>query len=266
VSRVAVATRLGFREQARRPLLLVLLVGLPLFFITRAIARTEELPRTVGLPGGGEVLTNMRDIHGADMAAITVAFLAGLVGVFVMQSARQADRRLVVAGFRPREALAPRLLVLAAATALVVAVSVAVTALSFTPKLWPAFIAGNLLVGLIYAMLGALAGAAVGQLGATYLMLFGAMLDLGIVQNPMFGSGAPPGWGATLPGYGPGRVIVDAAFSDAFHAWGALALSLAWTLVLALAVLSVLGRLVGMKDHGNGTEPVNDSSRVLARS
>lgn len=247
MSRVAVATRLGIREQARRPLLLVLLVGLPFFFITRAVARTEELPRTVGLPGGGEVLTNMRDIHGADMAAITVAFLAGLVGVFVMRSARQADRRLVVAGFRPREALAPRLLVLAAATALVVAVSVTVTALSFTPKLWPAFIAGNLLVGLIYAMLGALAGAAVSQLGATYLMLFGAMLDLGVVQNPMFGSGAPPGWGAALPGFGPGRVIVDAAFSGAFHAWGALALSLAWTLVLVLAVLSVLGRLVSMK-------------------
>ncbi|MEO8687754.1 MAG: ABC transporter permease [Solirubrobacteraceae bacterium] len=250
MSRVAVATRLGFREQARRPLLLVLLVGLPFFFITRAIALTEQLPRTVGLPGGGEILTNMRDIHGADMAAITVGFLAGLVGVFVMQSARQADRRLVVAGFRPREALAPRLLVLAAATVLVVVVSVAVTALSFTPRLWAPFIAGILLVGLIYGMLGALAGAVVGQLGATYLMLFGAMLDLGVVQNPMFGSGAPAGWGAALPGYGPGRVIIDAGFSDEFHAWGALALGLVWTLVLALAVLFVLGRLVGMKDHG----------------
>jgi hypothetical protein len=203
VSRVAVATRLGFREQARRPLLLVLLVGLPFFFITRAIAQTEQLPRTIGLPGGGEILTNMRDIHGADMAAITIAFLAGLLGVFVMRSARQADRRLVVAGFRPAEALAPRLLVLATATALVLAVSVAVTALSFTPKQWPAFIAGNLLAGLIYAMLGALAGAAVGSLGATYLMLFGAMLDLGIVQNPMFGSGAPPAGAPCSPATDP---------------------------------------------------------------
>ena len=199
MSRVAIATGLGFREQTRRPLLLVLLVALPFFFITRAIAQTEELPRRIGLPGGGEVLTTMRDIHGADMAAITVAFLAGLVGVFVMQSARQADRRLVVAGFQPYQALAPRLFVLAAATTLVVAVSVVVTALSFTPSLWTAFIAGNLLVGLIYAMLGALAGAAVGKLGATYLLLFGAMLDLGIVQNPMFGSGEPPPGASRCP-------------------------------------------------------------------
>lgn len=246
MSRVAIATGLGFREQARRPLLVVLLVALPFFFITRAIAQTEELPRRIGLPGGGAVLTTMRDIHGADMAAITVAFLAGLVGVFVMQSARQADRRLVVAGFQPYQALAPRLFVLGAATALVVAVSVAVTALSFTPSLWVAFIAGNLLVGLIYAILGALAGAAVGKLGATYLLLFGAMLDLGIVQNPMFGSGEPPGWGVALPGYGPGRVIIDAAFSDHFHAWGALAIAVAWTLALAVAVLFLLGRVVAI--------------------
>ena len=36
--RIATATRLGFREQARRPLLVVLLLVLPFFFITRAIA------------------------------------------------------------------------------------------------------------------------------------------------------------------------------------------------------------------------------------
>jgi hypothetical protein len=247
VSRTAVATRLGFREQTRRPLLLVLLVFLPFFFISRAIAQTEPLPRRIGLPGGGEVLTTMRDIHGADMAAITIAFLAGLVGVFVMQSARQADRRLVVAGFRPAEALAPRLLVLAAATLLVAVVSLAVTALSFTPQQWPAFIAGNLLVGLTYGLLGALAGAAVGRLGATYLILFGAMLDLGIVQNPMFGAGTPPGWGAALPGYGPARVIVDAAFSPEFHAWGALAIGVVWSVVLSIAVLGTLGRLVALQ-------------------
>lgn len=250
MNRVVVATQLGFREQARRPLLLVLLVGLPFFFITRAIVQTEQLPRSIGLPGGGEVLTNMRDIHGADMAAITVAFLAGLIGVFVMQSARQADRRLVVAGFRPREALTPRLLVLGAGAVLVVAVSVAVTALSFTPKLWAPFILGNLLAGLIYAMLGALAGAAVGKLGATYLILFGAMLDLGIVQNPMFGTGDPSAWGTVLPGYGPGRMILDAAFSSQFHAWGALAIAAGWTVALGVAVLLLLGRLVGVELNG----------------
>jgi hypothetical protein len=248
MSRVAIATRLGLREQARRPLLLVLLVGLPFFFITRAIAQTAELPRAVGLPGGGEVITTMRDIHGANMAAITVAFVAGLVGVFVIQAARQADRRLVVAGFRTREALAPRLIVLGIATATVVAVSMAVTALSFTPKQWAPFIAGNILAAMIYAMLGALVGAVVGKLGATYLLLFGAMLDLGVVQNPMFGSGEPPAWGVVLPGYGPGRVIIDAAFSAHFDAWSALALGVAWAVGLGAILVVLLARTVGIQN------------------
>jgi hypothetical protein len=246
MSRVAVATRLGFREQARRPLLIALLIGLPFFFITRAIAQTERLPRVIDLPGGATVATNMRDLHGASMAAITIAFLTGLCGVFIMQSAREADRRLVVAGFRPLQAIAPRLLVLSAATAIVVVVSLIVTALSFTPHQWAWFAVGNLLVGFIYAPLGALAGACVGRLGATYLMLFGAMLDIGILQNPMFGSGKPPGWAAVLPGFGPGRVVIDAGFSTSFHAWGALAIGLSWALVLGVLVASVLGRIVGV--------------------
>ncbi len=114
-ARVATATRLGFREQARRPLLLVLLVVLPFFVITRAIARTQPTPRLIGLPGGGEVLTTLKDVHGASMVTITVAFLAALCGAFIMSSAQSADRRLVVAGFRPIEAVLPRLAVLASA-------------------------------------------------------------------------------------------------------------------------------------------------------
>src|SRR5829696_6028037 len=192
-ARVITATRMGLREQARRPLLLVLLVGLPFFFITRAIATTEATPRLIGLPHVGLTLTTMRDVHGADMAAITIAFLASLCGVFVMNSARRVDRRLVVAGFRPLQALIPRLVVLAAATVLVVLVSSTVTALSFTPRSWPAFVAGNLLVGLTYGSLGALAGALLGPLAATYTMLLGSMLDLGIAQNTMFGDGTPDG-------------------------------------------------------------------------
>lgn len=244
---VALIARMGFREQARRPLLLMLLVGLPFFFITRSIGATEPLPHTVLLPGGGgELLTNMRDIHGAVMAGITVAFLSGLVGVFVMQSAEQGDRRLVVCGLRPRLVLVPRMLELVAAAALAVTVSLAVTALSFSPQLWWPFIAGTLAAAMIYGLLGVLAGALFGRLGATYLMLFAAMLDIGIAQNPMFGSGEPPGWAAVLPGYGPGRVIVGAGFSDTFGGWGALALSAAWMVMLALAVLTLLARRLGV--------------------
>jgi hypothetical protein len=186
----------------------------------------------------------MKGVHGASMVTITVAFLAALCGVFIMRSARSADRRLVVAGYRPIEAVLPRLALLTAATVVVLTVSLAVTALSFTPASWPAFLAGNLIVGLTYACVGALAGAALGELGATYVVLFLAMLGIGILQDPMFGDGAPSGLAYAFPDYGAGRVVIDGAFSPGFHAWAELALALGWLAALALAVAWVLRRLL----------------------
>ena len=241
-SRARAAARLMLREQARRPLLFVLLVGLPFFFITRAIGKTEPTPRRIGLPGGVDVLTDMKGLHGASMVMITIAFLAGLCGAFIMQSARASDRRLVVAGFSPGEAIVPRLVVLGLATLLAVVVSLVVTGLSFTPQSWLWFALGNVLIGLLYASLGALAGALLGQLGATYLILFVAMLGTGILQNPMFGDGSPSAAAALLPDYGAARVVIDGAFGAGFAGWGALAIALVWAAVAVTAVLLVLRR------------------------
>ncbi len=245
--RTLAATEMAFRDQRRRPLLLLLLVIVPAYTITYSIAITLATPRRIGLPGDQVVLTTMKELHGAVMAGNAIAFVAALCGVFVMQAALAGDRRLVIAGFRPGETVIARLIVLAAATILVVAVSMAVTAASFTPAAWSRFLAAALLIGLIYAALGALAGALLDKLAATYVMLFLALTDLGIVQNPMFGSGTPRWWAALLPGYGPGRTIVDGAFSPVFHAWSALAIGLGWAAALTVAVSWVLRRAVGTR-------------------
>ena len=254
--RVRTATRLMLREQGRRPLLLVLVVALPFFFITRAIASTDPDPRRIGLPGGSNLLTDMQALHGASMVTITIAFLAGLCGAFIMRSARASDRRLVVAGYTPGQAILPRVAVLAAATLLAVAVSVAVTALSFTPDSWIWFVIGNLLIGLLYASVGALAGALLGQLGATYLILFVAMLGMGILQNPMFGDGTPSGAAALLPDYGAARVVIDGGFGASFNAWGPLALALLWAVVAGIAVLHVLRRSLAPTRNTRGSAVV----------
>ena len=73
---------------------------------------------------------------GRTLGGATVAILQGLL-IFVC---------CFVAGFRPIEAVLPRLAVLASATLVVLAVSLAVTALSFTPASWPVFIAVILVV------------------------------------------------------------------------------------------------------------------------
>lgn len=243
--RVATATRMGFREQLRRPLLLVLLVGVPFLFISWSIAITEPTPWVIELPGGEPLRTTMKELHGAIMVPIAVGFLAGLIGLFVIRSAIESDRRLVLAGFSPEEAIAPRLVVVLAATLVVIAVSLAVMAIDFSPASWLPFVAGNLLAGLIYAAIGALAGATIGRLGGAYLMFFLPMLDIGVAQNPMFFDGAPQGWAAALPGYGPTRVLVGGAFSPSFDAVGPLLVALGWLVVLAAAVIVLLRRSLG---------------------
>ncbi|MGI8623700.1 MAG: hypothetical protein ACR2NB_09500 [Solirubrobacteraceae bacterium] len=245
--RTLAATSMAFTDQRRRPLLLLLLVIVPAYVITFAIAITLATPRRIPLPGDLVVTTTMKELHGAVMAGNAIAFVAALCGVFVMRAALQGDRRLVIAGFRPGETVIARLIVLAAATVLAVIVSMAVTAVRFTPASWSLFIAAALLTGLIYAVLGALAGALLDKLAATYLMLFLALTDLGIAQNPMFGDGSPPSWAVLLPGYGPGRMMVDGAFSPAFHSAGPLAIALAWTVALTLIVGYVLRRAVGTR-------------------
>ena len=244
LARPRVATTMAFRDQLRRPLVLVLIVVIPAYVITRSIAETLATPRTIGLPDGGFVTTTMKELHGAGMGGVVVAFVAALLGVFVMQSALEGDRRLVVAGFRPGETVLARLLVLLSGTALVVAVSAVVTALNFTAANWAPLIGSMLLLGLIYAAIGALAGALLDKLAATYLMLFLVMTDIGVVQTPMFHV-TPGRFAVLLPGYGPSRVMYDAAFSTSFHAISELLLSFAWIAALGVAVAFVLRRAVG---------------------
>ena len=246
LARTRVATTMAFRDQRRRPLVLILIVVIPAYVITRSIAETLATPRRIGLPDGIYVTTTMKDLHGAGMGGVVIAFVAALLGVFVMQSALEGDRRLVVAGFRPGETVLARLLVLLTGTSLVVAVAAVITALNFSAANWVALIVSMLLLGLIYAAVGALAGALMGKLPATYLMLFLVMTDLGVVQTPMFHV-TPPRLAVLLPGYGPSRVMYDGAFSSAFHAGPELLLSLGWLGALSIAVYVLLRRAVGAR-------------------
>ena len=234
---------MAFRDQERRPLVLILLVIIPAYVITRSIAETLPTPRQIGLPGGVVVTTTMWDLHGAGMGGLVVAFVVALVGVFVMQSAFEGDRRLVLAGYRPGETVIARLLVLGSAMVLVVAVAAIVTALNFTAASWLPMIAGLALIGMIYGAIGALAGTVLDKLAATYLILFLVMTDLGVVQNPMFHT-TPGSLAVLLPGYGPSRLMYEGAFSTSFNAGGELALSLAWLAVLSIGVYLVLRRAV----------------------
>jgi hypothetical protein len=234
----------AWKEYRRNIALWVLLVGLPLFFISLAIAVTPEDPAPVELVENGEssisILT-MTDVHGAIMVAVTVAFLAGLAGLFVVLGSAEGDRRLVLAGFKPREVLASRLGVITIAAVLVSAVALAVTAASFQPEIWITFTAATLAVALTYALIGVVIGPLAGRLGGLYLMFLLPFLDVGLAQNVMFDA-APPSWAAWMPAHGAVRVLIDGAFTPTFDETGGLVLALAWLLGLAAAATAIFHR------------------------
>ena len=240
------ATVMAFRDQRRRPLVLVLVVLVPAYVILWSVAETKPTPRAIELAGGVWVRTTMKALHGPGMAGLMVAFLAALLGVFVMRSALAGDRRLVVAGFPARDAVLSRLLVLIGLTLVAVVVSAIMLGLVLTPASWPAVIAALVLMGFVYAAIGALVGALLDKLAATYLILFLVMTDLGVVQSPMFHA-TPGSYAWLLPGYPVDRLLFAGAFSHSFHATGALLLTLGWLGALSVAVVAGLRRAVGVK-------------------
>lgn len=245
-ARTRTATVMAFRDQRRRPLVLGLIVLVPVYVILWSVAETKPTPRTIGLPGGEWVTTTMKALHGPGMAGLMIAFLAALIGVFVTHSALQGDRRLVLAGFRAREAVIARVLVMTAATLLAVAVSAAIMAIVFTPASWLPVLGALVLMGLVYSSIGALVGALMDKLPATYLILFLIMTDLGVVQSPMFHA-TPVQFAWLLPGYPVERVLYAGAFGHGFHATGDLLLALGWLAALAVAVYVVLRRAVAAR-------------------
>jgi hypothetical protein len=240
------ATVMAFRDQRRRPLVLVLVVLVPAYVILWSVAETKPTPRAIELAGGVWVRTTMKALHGPGMAGLMVAFLAALLGVFVMRSALAGDRRLVVAGFPARDAVLSRLLVLIGLTLVAVVVSALMLGLVLRPASWPAVIAALVLMGFVYAAIGALVGVLLDKLAATYVILFLVMTDLGVVQSPMFHA-TPGSYAWLLPGYALDRLLYSGAFGYGFHASGELLLALGWLAALSVAVYLLLRRAVGLR-------------------
>ncbi|MCZ7628838.1 MAG: hypothetical protein M5U19_07135 [Microthrixaceae bacterium] len=172
--RSIVALQYGFRDYRRNSVLWVLLVGLPVAFITLSILVTPADPTPVELTEDGVrglQLLAMDDLHGAIMVPITVGFIAGLAGLFVSLGSADADQRLVLSGFRTLEVLSARLGIVIGAALLTTAVALGVTAASFNANNWPLFGLANVVLALTYAMIGVLVGPHAGLLGGLYIML-----------------------------------------------------------------------------------------------
>jgi len=203
---------MGLREYARTPVLLALLLFLPAYFIGIFVfvLPASELPITV--PGDGQQMVATAELYGVLLVPLLAGLIGGIAGLFLMQTASDADGRLVLAGYRPAQVIAARFGLLVLASIVATAVALAVLSIEYVPTSLPIFVAASVLAGLTYGLVGVLAGLVLGRLAGVYTMLFVPMLDVFFLQNPTVDEKR---WVATfLPGHAVTELAVDSGFSE----------------------------------------------------
>jgi ABC-2 family transporter protein len=247
IGQLGAAYRAAWRDARRNPVQWVLFVIVPVVFILTAEAVTPNKPISLTLDEHGRrsaQIFGMPAVHAATMAPIAVASLAALVGLFVLLDSRDGDRRAAVAGLRVSRLLTARLTVLAVIALAATAVSLATTALVFHANHWPTYAGANVLIGLTYALIGALLAPLFGRVGGVFIAFLLPFLDLGMVQSPMLHPD-PTTLSRILPGYGGSRVLLDAALTNGFDETVPLLIGLGWVLALVTAVGITYQRVVG---------------------
>lgn len=230
--------RMGVREYRRNPALWILLVAVPFIFIWMSKLITEEQYGVVRIIENGRKVDEqfwLPDIHPGFMAPIAVASLAAVAGLFIAINNKNGDRRLVQAGMHRSALLVGRFGEVGVVVLVTAAATLAITAAAFSARQWGVYVAGIVLVGVVYALLGMCLGWFLGRVSGILIAFVVPFLDLGITQSPMLRL-VPSDAAALLPGYGPFRMLIDAGLSDGFDESRGLVLGLGWTLGLAVVV------------------------------
>ncbi|MBS1263162.1 MAG: hypothetical protein MAG715_00332 [Methanonatronarchaeales archaeon] len=228
--RVALASLMDAREYFRNPVNVALLVTIPYLFVYFYGAIVEHVVQN--LPEEYAEFISVPEAY-AMGAFFGAAVLTGLVGFYMVTGARAADRRLVVAGYRPLQVVAGRIL-----TILVVALAlngITMLILSFfeQPRFPLAVLAATLVGSTIYGFIGVVVGSFMEEFEGSITLFWIITLDVGIsFQLGETGSAA----GNLFPGYHPNQVMVKGVTEGTFAAESFL-LSLVYALcALAVAV------------------------------
>lgn len=226
--RYATPLAMFLREYARTTLNLVLLVVIP----------------TVLILAYGDRMSKLADIFevqltaamGKSMAALwAAAFLTGIMGFFMMIGAREADRRLVRAGYGPHEVVAIRFAAVAILAALATLVSYTVLLTQLTPKDYPQTLLVMYLAALIYGEVGIIVGALIpADLEGSFALVFFFVLDA-FIGSPLFGAASEAF--AVLPTFYATKVLLSLTADEPHNA-------VHW-LYIALYLLSA-GALAGV--------------------
>lgn len=232
MSNFVTGVRAHGREFLRTRVNLVLLVVLPIVLVEgfgRAMGVVPDLPFMETLPANqGRMLG----------ALFSTAFVTGLLGLFQIVSAQQADRRLVETGFPFVTLLATRLVTVAGFGLLIAAVSFTVVRASLSVAAPAVAFASLVLAGVTYGLLGVLVGAVVpNELTGSLILVFVADID------GFLGAGLrnPPAVTEVFPLHYP-QVLFESATIDGTVATSDLFGGLAYAGVLGVLVVLAFGQ------------------------
>lgn len=225
------------RAFVRTPLNVALLVVVPVLVVESYGTAMEAFPDLPGVSAG--TMAEMGRVNGAIYAA---AFIAGVLGLFQILSAVQADERLRVCGYGRAELFASRLASVVLGSVLVAGVSTAALWRTVTPES-PLVAFGSLtLAALLYGLLGMLVGAVLpraleGSLVLVFLVDFDDFLSSGMLD-------VDSALVKVLPLYYPHALFRSAVF-DGTVATGDAVTGIAYLGTAFAVVLAVYVRVTG---------------------
>lgn len=248
---IATATAMTARELSRKRLVLALALCVPAVFLAVAFATESNQLARVVLAGAAE---RARPVEELDLSLLFVSIAStGLVSAFfaasLIQRQLDANRRLVLCGFRASELMAARLVVLlgivAAATLYAGAALEGARRLElFSDPRYPAGVLLGIAMGaFVYACYGLLVGTLFRQeLASIFAILVLVNIDAGWLQNPIYYQNARSKWLIeALPAHFPSQVAYLSAFTP--EAIGpSVARGLAYGAVFMLAALALYAK------------------------
>lgn len=169
------------REYYRNNLNIVLLIIIPVVLI---LSLGEPLNRIAELV---DVAISL-EVGKALGALWSAAFLSGLMGFFMMVGAREADRRLVRAGYSATQVVIIRLAAVGLLAIIATTVSFLVLITQLSLDNYGLTFISLYLAAIIYGAVGILIGSLIpGELEGSFAMLFFFVLDA-FIGSPLFGS------------------------------------------------------------------------------
>lgn len=218
LSYVATCAGMTLRELSRRRLVLALALLVPVVFFAVVLATTGEGTLGVTLAGAAEAVTEVAERR-QSLLFIGVA-AAGLISAFFAASLVQrqidANRRLVLCGYRPSEIIAARIAVLAGIVAGAGLYTWSLLALVDGGGVPAAAGVGIALGAFVYGGYGLLIGTLLRrELESIFAILVLINIDAGWLQNPIYYADSRSRWLIeSLPAHYPSQVTYLAAFTD----------------------------------------------------